>query len=81
MNRGLLFEQLGPVNQIGGVALEVWADLQALAEDERAELGDHELAAIGLAPHGAEMRPVQTGSMCGGEDLPVDQVADKGLPI
>ena len=66
---GRFLEQLDPVTEIGGVALDLAADLQPIAQQHRPQLGDQLLAGIARLPEGTAQIPLQAGLMAGGVDL------------
>ena len=66
---GLGLEQGDPMLQIGGMALQLTADLEPIAKEHRSQLGDQLLPGIaGLAKGPAEIA-LESGGMAGGVDL------------
>lgn len=62
-------EQLDPVTEIGGMALDLTADLQPIAQQQRPQLGDQLLAGIARLPEGTAQIALQPGFVAGGVDL------------
>ena len=66
---GRFLEQLDPVAQIGGMAFDLAADLQPIAQQHRPQFGDQLLAGIARFPEGAAQITLQAGFMACGVDL------------
>jgi len=66
---GRLLEQLDPVAQIGGMALDLAADLQPITQQDRPQLSDQLLMGIARFPEGTTQIPLQAGFMASGVDL------------
>jgi hypothetical protein len=57
------------VAQIGGMALDLAADLQPITQQHRPQLGDQLLTGIARLPVGTAQITLQAGLMAGGVDL------------
>ncbi len=62
-------EQLDPVTEIGGMALDLAADLQPITQQHRPQLCDQLLTGIARLPEGTAQIPLEPGFMAGGVDL------------
>jgi hypothetical protein len=56
---GRLLEQLDPVAEIGGMALDLAADLQPITQQHRPQLGNQLLTGIARLPEGAAQNPLE----------------------
>ena len=66
---GRFLEKHDQVAQIGGMALDLAADLQPIAQQYRPQLRDHLLASISLLPEATAQIALRAGFMAGGVDL------------
>ena len=55
--------------QIGGMALDLTADLQPITQQHRPQLGDQLLLGIARLPEGTAQIALQAGFVAGGVDL------------
>ncbi len=65
---GRFLEQLDPVPEIGGMALDLAADLQPIPQQHRPQLSDQLLTGIARLPKDTAEIPLQAPFMAGGVD-------------
>ena len=68
-HHGQFLEQLGSVAEMGGMALDLTADLQPITLQQTAKFGDQLLAGIARLPSGTAQITLQARFMVGGVDL------------